>query len=61
MMQKTCIRKESSFYTIKLKGGNFELSSKLKTYIYSVCRRIWLKEAFAAKQEDQITFRTLKM
>jgi RNA polymerase sigma factor (sigma-70 family) len=27
----------------KVKGGNFELSSKLKTYIYSVCRRLWLK------------------
>lgn len=28
----------------KIKGGNFELSSKLKTYIYSVCRRLWLKK-----------------
>jgi RNA polymerase sigma factor (sigma-70 family) len=28
----------------KIKCGNFELSSKLKTYIYSVCRRIWLKK-----------------
>ncbi|MBO9675263.1 MAG: sigma-70 family RNA polymerase sigma factor [Sphingobacteriaceae bacterium] len=28
----------------KIKEGNFELSSKLKTYIYSVCRRIWLKK-----------------
>lgn len=27
----------------KVKRGDFELSSKLKTYIYSVCRRIWLK------------------
>jgi RNA polymerase sigma factor (sigma-70 family) len=27
----------------KVKGGNFELSSKLKTFIYSVCRRLWLK------------------
>ena len=27
----------------KVKGGDFELSSKLKTYIYSVCRRLWLK------------------
>ncbi|PST82900.1 RNA polymerase subunit sigma-70 [Pedobacter yulinensis] len=27
----------------KIKAGDFELSSKLKTYIYSVCRRIWLK------------------
>jgi RNA polymerase sigma factor (sigma-70 family) len=28
----------------KIKSGNFELSSKLKTYIYSVSRRIWLKK-----------------
>lgn len=28
----------------KIKQGNFELSSKLKTYIYSVCRRLWLKQ-----------------
>ena len=27
----------------KAKSGNFELSSQLKTYIYSVCRRLWLK------------------
>ncbi|WCT10815.1 RNA polymerase sigma factor [Mucilaginibacter jinjuensis] len=27
----------------KIKSGNFELSSKLKTFIYSVCRRLWLK------------------
>lgn len=28
----------------KIKQGDFELSSKLKTYIYSICRRIWLKK-----------------
>jgi len=28
----------------KVKQGNFELSAKLKTYIYSVSRRIWLKK-----------------
>ena len=28
----------------KIKSGSFELSSKLKTYIYSVSRRIWLKK-----------------
>lgn len=28
----------------KVKAGEFELTSKLKTYIYSVCRRIWLKK-----------------
>lgn len=27
----------------KVKGGDFELTSKLKTFIYSVCRRLWLK------------------
>ncbi len=27
----------------KVKAGNFEQSSKLKTYIYSICRRLWLK------------------
>jgi len=28
----------------KIRGGDFELTSKLKTYIYSVSRRIWLKK-----------------
>ena len=28
----------------KIKTGDFELSSKLKTYLYSVSRRIWLKK-----------------
>jgi RNA polymerase sigma factor (sigma-70 family) len=28
----------------KVKAGDFELTSKLKTYIYSVCRRLWLKK-----------------
>lgn len=28
----------------KIKARNFELSSKLKTFIYSVCRRLWLKK-----------------
>ncbi|UKJ06359.1 RNA polymerase sigma factor [Solitalea lacus] len=27
----------------KIKSGSFELNSKLKTFIYSVCRRLWLK------------------
>jgi RNA polymerase sigma factor (sigma-70 family) len=27
----------------KARSGNFELSCQIKTYIYSVCRRIWLK------------------
>ena len=28
----------------KVQSGNFELSSKLNTYLYSVCRRLWLKK-----------------
>lgn len=28
----------------KVQAGNFELSSKLKTFIYSVSRRLWLKK-----------------
>jgi RNA polymerase sigma factor (sigma-70 family) len=27
----------------KIKSGDFELTSKLKTFLYSVCRRLWLK------------------
>lgn len=27
----------------KTQSGNFELTCKLKTYVYSVCRRLWLK------------------
>lgn len=40
----------------KIKEGNFELSSKLKTYIYSVCRRIWLKKlSLNSKKSGNIT------
>ena len=40
----------------KIKAGDFELSSKLKTYIYSVCRRIWLKKlAQNSKKAGNIT------
>lgn len=28
----------------KARSGSFELSCQLKTYIYSVCRRLWLKK-----------------
>lgn len=28
----------------KAKSGTFELNCQLKTYIYSVCRRLWLKK-----------------
>src|SRR3569833_262557 len=27
----------------KIKKGDFELNSKLKSFLYSVCRRLWLK------------------
>lgn len=27
----------------KSKSGSFELTSQLKTYLYSICRRLWLK------------------
>ena len=27
----------------KARSGTFELNSQLKTYLYSVCRRLWLK------------------
>lgn len=27
----------------KVKSGDFELNSKLQTFLYSVCRRLWLK------------------
>ncbi|MDQ8051460.1 MAG: sigma-70 family RNA polymerase sigma factor [Pedobacter sp.] len=39
----------------KIKTGNFELSSKLKTYLYSVSRRIWLKKlAHLSKRTNNI-------
>ena len=28
----------------KTRSGNFELNCQIKTYVYSVCRRIWLKK-----------------
>ncbi|HNC39151.1 MAG TPA: sigma factor, partial [Chitinophagaceae bacterium] len=27
----------------KARSGNFELNCQLKTFVYSVCRRLWLK------------------
>jgi len=27
----------------KVRSGNFELNCQIKTYVYSVCRRLWLK------------------
>lgn len=37
----------------KVRSGNFELSSKLKTYLYSVCRRIWLKKLNESYKKSQ--------
>lgn len=34
----------------KVKSGNFELNSKLKTFLYSVCRRLWLKRLNAQRR-----------
>lgn len=34
----------------KVRQGEFELSSKLKTYLYSVCRRLWLKQLGAQER-----------
>ena len=40
----------------KIKSGKFELSSKLKTYLYSVSRRIWLKKlAQQSKKTNNIS------
>jgi RNA polymerase sigma factor (sigma-70 family) len=40
----------------KIRGGDFELTSKLKTYIYSVSRRIWLKKlAQQSKKTNNIS------
>ena len=27
----------------KVRSGSFELNCQIKTYVYSVCRRLWLK------------------
>ncbi len=37
----------------KVKSGNFELNSKLKTFIYSVCRRLWLKRLNAQSRSQR--------
>lgn len=34
----------------KIKEGNFELSSSFKTYIYSVCQYIWIKQLSRTKE-----------
>ena len=37
----------------KVNSNNFVLTSKLKTFLYSVCRRLWLKRL---NQPDRISF-----
>lgn len=39
----------------KVKAGNFELTSLLKTFIYSVARRLWLKKL---QQQQRYTSKT---
>ena len=34
----------------KARSGSFELNSQLKTYLYSVCRRLWLKRLNQVQQ-----------
>lgn len=34
----------------KARSGSFELNSQLKTYLYSVCRRLWLKRLNQAQK-----------
>ena len=34
----------------KGKTGNFELTSQIRTYVYSVCRRLWLKKLETLKR-----------
>ena len=37
----------------RINSGNFVLSSKLKTFLYSVCRRLWLKRL---NKNDRVSF-----
>jgi len=37
----------------RINSGNFVLTSKLKTFLYSVCRRLWLKRL---NKSDRISF-----
>src|SRR5215204_7267310 len=34
----------------KARSGSFELNCQLKTYVYSVCRRLWLKRLQQAQR-----------
>ncbi len=39
----------------KAKEGNFVLSSRLKTFLYSVCRRMWLKKLQSGPHPTALT------
>lgn len=39
----------------KANGGSFELHCKLKTFIYSVCRRLWLKRLQQRHRQTTLT------
>lgn len=39
----------------RINQGNFVLTSKLKTFLYSVCRRLWLKKL---NTNDRVSFNT---
>src|SRR5690606_30231760 len=39
----------------RINQGNFVLTSKLKTFLYSVCRRLWLKRL---NKGDRVSFNT---
>ena len=36
----------------KARSGNFELNCQIRTYLYSVCRRIWLKKLQQGRRFD---------
>ena len=36
----------------KTRSGNFELNCQIRTYLYSVCRRLWLKRLQQAKRDN---------
>ena len=38
----------------KVRSGSFELNSQLKTYLYSVCRRLWLKRLSQMQRLNQV-------
>jgi RNA polymerase sigma factor (sigma-70 family) len=39
----------------KARSGTFELNCQIKTYVYSVCRRLWLKKLQQASRFSEVT------